>query len=1042
MFKHRTTRSVARYLKNAAAGALALAVAAVGSLSGANADASASCPAPVITSMTPAEMPAAGGVLMTILGSNFLAGGSAKVQIGMRLVSIVSMTDQQIVVVVPPQDDEAEPQVRIIKPPSPNMSTVHRIMYAPPIVLAAPSAGAQRAGGTLITIHGSNFTCSAPGAYLQMPSGSTCPARVVSLTDTTVVVELGDCDDGDTGAVLHVTHVHKGGVIHRDLACRNILLEGVRAPVLSSNSGPASGGTLLTLLGSGFMGTSGAPPSVHVCMSGACREALVLSSSDTQIEMLTPTCVAGVPGHYAAKVRVVVDGIEGAGASFDYDATPVLRSVQGVSLPVAGGYPLTIRGENFAPGASVRVGGIAGGVIAAIVVSAGKLTCVSPPFTEGVTTIQVVQDGLLSSALPIEMLSPPSITTVVPAAMGAEGGVLLTVTGNNFGPPSAFENVRVQVKQAGHPPVDCGPVKWMAPEMLRCRVPEGVSGPAGVIVTVNGVAVTRPDAFVYMPLGPPSAPQIASISPPQAARLGGILMTVTGNNFVGASGNAQVQFGQSVVAPLSVSPTQIVFIQPPLADDMDGAPVEVVMEAAFSNPLYVEADNSAVNPLSSSSAGGWSGGPLMTITGNNFGGGARLHCESTTGEVHEVSPLSRTGNALVFTAPEFAPGGTVSVRVVEGSTQSNAQPMDYSGPEISSLSVTDLSSGGGTVITINGSNFGPAGAAVTVGGRQIHLSQYMGTSLEINCPPRPPGAAFLEPLRVISAAGLVSKEIPVRWAAPELNSLSAPAAADGGGTVVTIRGRDFPPQAFLEWGDGLPGPSLTVVDRSPAQFSVLLGAGSAGQRLVRLDTDSAPASATAPLELLAPPSLMTSSPPSGPLAGGNLLTVTGSNFGPAGTARSVHFAGADDCPMSVLSESPAQLVCEVRAGSNTGLRDLVVEVDGVADTLHDAYEYGGTTGVPVQVSAGASLALAALRSPFARELTLRLTLPKSGHWQLQLFDARGAHVQRFEGDATVGTFDVRWNGRAADGRSAPPGIYFARLTSSGVTRDARAVKLN
>ena len=59
-------------------------------------------------------------------------------------------------------------------------------------------------------------------------------------------------------------------------------------------------------------------------------------------------------------------------------------------------------------------------------------------------------------------------------------------------------------------------------------------------------------------------------------------------------------------------------------------------------------------------------------------------------------------------------------------------------------------------------------------------------------------------------------------------NVDVPAAAAGGGTVITVHGRDFSPYATFEWADGLPGPSFTVTDRSPTSFAVLLGSGSAG----------------------------------------------------------------------------------------------------------------------------------------------------------------------------------------------------------------------
>ena len=49
---------------------------------------------------------------------------------------------------------------------------------------------------------------------------------------------------------------------------------------------------------------------------------------------------------------------------------------------------------------------------------------------------------------------------------------------------------------------------------------------------------------------------------------------------------------------------------------------------------------------------------------------------------------------------------------------------------------------------------------------------------------------------------------------------------------------------------------------------------------------------------------------------------------------------------------------------------------------------------------------------------------------LLVYDARGRVVWRREfGESEFGEFDVVWDGRDANGRRAPPGIYFARLNA-------------
>ncbi len=309
------------------------------------------CAPPQVTSVTPATIPAAGGISLTIHGLNFTAGGSPKVSIGLRDVQVLSATDTKLVVVAPPQDDEAQPAIHVrpgkIKP---LRVTITRVAYEPPVVTPEPPTVVSRGGGTVITLTGSNFRCSAPGAYVADPAtGGTCPAQVVAADDTSIVIRTEDCDDGNTNSderVLHVT-LAREGIVHRDLAARNLLLSGSRASAVIPASVPSSGGTVITIVGSGFAAGS-TPPSAQVCVDGRCADARVTSYTDTQIFAVAPPAPV-VPSNAQGRVVVTTNGVAGSSCALEYDSTPIIRGSRSSSLPASGGYPLTIRGDNFGP---------------------------------------------------------------------------------------------------------------------------------------------------------------------------------------------------------------------------------------------------------------------------------------------------------------------------------------------------------------------------------------------------------------------------------------------------------------------------------------------------------------------------------------------------------------------------------------------------------------------------------------------------------------------------------------------------------------------
>lgn len=1006
------------------------------------------CAPPLVTSVSPTTVPAAGGIPITIYGTDFTSGGSPKVTIGLRPVQILSATNTQLVVVAPPQDDDAQPPVRV-RGRAGNLGrldgpTLTRITYAPPVVDAAPPALVSRGGGTHLTITGSNFRCSAPGAYLADPgTGATCPVSVIALTDTSIVVHPEECDDGNTNSderVLHIT-LSREGIVHRDLAARNILLTGSRAVGVTPSSVPACGGTTITIVGSGFDAGTSAPPRPQVCVDGRCADVRVTSWTNTQVIGVAPPAPV-VPSNVQGRVVVTAGGVEGSSCALEYDSTPIIRGSRSSSLPASGGYPLTIRGDNFGPNMIMSCDDGSGSPITAPVtrVAPGVVVGIVVGSVASTMNVSLLQAGHASAPIALPVLSPPSISNAF-APPSAFGGDQITIAGSNFGPPSALHDVQVSVKQNGVT-TPAGPVRWAAPEVLIARLPAGTAGPADLLVTVNGVGALRPDAITYGGIGNGNAPITSGMFPTSVARGGGTVLTISGTNF-GAT--PQVRFGAQVLTPNPRGNTFAVFTTPALADMEESVPIEVLANGKQSNPLYQGPRTETTNPLAGGEHASWAGGTLLTVTGSDFVPQSRVLVETGSGGATLVTPSSVAPTQLTFVAPELPGGSTATVRVVNGGTSSNAQSLPYSGPIVTGVSSTSMSPAGGTVITLTGSGFGAvAGRMYFEKGDKPTQDFWSDNEIVVVTAPRAPGCPAQRPFRVQTAAGDVSNATMLAFAPPVLDGLDTPAASALGGYPLTLRGSDFGPNAHLVWADGLPGPDLTVTDRCETSFAVLLGSGSessAGSRLLSLDPDSQSPPVPFSLELLSPPSASGVSPAAGPLAGGNVVTVTGANFGPPGTRRSVRFAGEDDCPFEIVSEQPDFLTCLVPAGTSLGMRDLVVQIEGVADTLPNAYEYSATAGVGGGAAQPRTLALAPLRSPFAGELTLRLGLPQAGRWQLRLYDARGALVQRFEGDAPAGALDLRWNGRSSDGRAAAPGVYFARLTTAQGTRDARVVKL-
>ena len=119
-------------------------------------------------------------------------------------------------------------------------------------------------------------------------------------------------------------------------------------------------------------------------------------------------------------------------------------------------------------------------------------------------------------------------------------------------------------------------------------------------------------------------------------------------------------------------------------------------------------------------------------------------------------------------------------------------------------------------------------------------------------------------------------------------------------------------------------------------------------------------------------------------------------------------------------------------------------------------EFGGWTlddvtvqnagGVPVAVplSPGAEFALGRpVPNPSAGQASIAYRLPVAQDVRLALYDVRGRLARVLAaGPRAAGPYAAAWDGRLEDGRAAPAGLYFVRLTGSvsGV-REGRLARL-
>lgn len=226
---------------------------------------------------------------------------------------------------------------------------------------------------------------------------------------------------------------------------------------------------------------------------------------------------------------------------------PVITGLSPDFGSMAGGTSVTIKGTNLGHPIAVRFGPTNGKITK--VVSAEEVIVEAPAGTGVVNCVLTTPAGssLTGSATHFSYYGNPSVTGVSPTFGLATGGTTVYVKGKNL---IGATSVRFGSAEAKI-------VKVIGPEDVEVLTPKGI----GVVdVVVSTPIGTTPrwtgDRFTYRE----GDPSVASISPNQGTSAGGTLVTIKGNNLLGASA---VHFG-SVSAKIvkQTSLTEIVVSSP------------------------------------------------------------------------------------------------------------------------------------------------------------------------------------------------------------------------------------------------------------------------------------------------------------------------------------------------------------------------------------------------------------------------------------------------------------------------------------------------
>jgi hypothetical protein len=291
------------------------------------------------------------------------------------------------------------------------------------------------------------------------------------------------------------------------------------------------------------------------------------------------------------------------------------------------------------------------------------------------------------------------------------------------------------------------------------------------------------------------------------------------------------------------------------------------------------------------------------------------------------------------TQPSFPSAPTVGCPLTPTGGNSDPVIVEWGAPTVTSVSPSAGPLGGGTSVTVNGTNltgatavnFGPsAGSSVVVNGG--------GTSLTVTSPAESTGTVDIT---VVTPGGVSATSVADQFTyttGPTVSAVSPNEGPTSGGTSVTVTGSSLAGASAVNFG-GTPGTNV-VVNGGGTSLTVTSPAESAGTVDITVTTPGGTSSTSAAdqFTFVPAPTVTAVSPTTGPTSGGTSVTVTGTNLG---GATAVSF-GPNPGNNIAVNGAGTSLTVTSPAGS-AGTVDVTVTTPGGASATSaaDHFTYQG-----------------------------------------------------------------------------------------------------
>ena len=414
-------------------------------------------------------------------------------------------------------------------------------------------------------------------------------------------------------------------------------------------------------------------------------------------------------------------------------------------------------------------------------------------------------------------------------------------------------------------------------------------------------------------------------------------MTITGTGFV--TGATTVSFGSTsaTITPGTTSNTSITVTAP---SGTLGTTVAITVTTPGGTSATSSADQytysfqpfvGGVSPDAGPVAGPLPNDDQVSITGSNF-----TNVEAVDfGETPAASFTVVSNTEITATPPAGSAGPPVDVTVKTplgtSTTNINDQYTYELPPTVSAVSPVAGPLVGGNIVTITGTNLASA-TIVQFGSSAATIVSAFSTQIVVLAPPATPGTPDVT---VITPGGTSATSDGDKYtydARPVVATISENKGPLSGGTSLLITGSGFTLDPTVKFG----GAPAQVTVTSPSSMTVTApSTTSAGTVDVTVTTPGGTSltSASDQFTYVAAPTVTAVSPNIGPLTGGAVVTIAGTNFT---DASSVSFGGITEEPSSV---TPTAITAVAPTSSSAGPVDVTVATPGGTSATSSADQY-------------------------------------------------------------------------------------------------------